>query len=185
MIDIDKAAMGRRIKQIRLQAGLRQWELARVLGTTQSAVHKYEHGVVPEPRRLVELARVGGTSLEWILTGRHWDNGSQTQERLSPELLETAEVLRQVRAEDMPRIDEALRIVRAAADALRSPSDGDAHRIPFDAVRDLSEETLRVLQSAWRIQQSVVRSVFEETTSRLSVSPITLGGSPQDESEPS
>ncbi len=45
---------------------------------------------MPEPRRLVELARVGGTSLEWILTGRHWDNGSQTQERLSPELLETA-----------------------------------------------------------------------------------------------
>ena len=57
MQDLDKASMGNRIRQIRTQAGLRQWELAKFLGTTQSAVHKYEHGVVPEPRRLVELAR--------------------------------------------------------------------------------------------------------------------------------
>ena len=48
-----------RVRQIRLAAGLRQWELAGMLGTTQSAVHKYEHGVVPEPRRLIELARIG------------------------------------------------------------------------------------------------------------------------------
>ena len=68
MDEIDKQSMGLRIKQIRLQAGMRQWELARLLGTTQSAVHKYEHGVVPEPRRLLELARVGNTSIEWLLT---------------------------------------------------------------------------------------------------------------------
>jgi len=55
MDEIDKRAMGLRIKQIRLQAGMRQWELARLLGTTQSAVHKYEHGVVPEPRRLLSF----------------------------------------------------------------------------------------------------------------------------------
>ena len=57
MQELDKAAMGRRIRQIRLGAKLRQWELAKLLGTTQSAVHKYEHGVVPEPRRLVELSK--------------------------------------------------------------------------------------------------------------------------------
>lgn len=185
MIDLDKTAMGGRIKQIRLQAGMRQWELARILGTTQSAVHKYEHGVVPEPRRLVELARVGGTSIEWILTGRHWDNGSETQERLGPEVLQTAEVLRQIQAEEMPRIDEALRIVRAAAEALRSPAAGNTARVPIDAVRDLSEETLRVVESAWRIQQSVARRVFGETTTRLSVVPVGAVPASEDESEPS
>ena len=66
MQELDKAAMGKRIRQIRLGAGMRQWELARLLGTTQSAVHKYEHGVVPEPRRLVELAKIGGTSIELV-----------------------------------------------------------------------------------------------------------------------
>ena len=59
MRELDKTAMGRRIREIRLGAGLRQWELARILGTTQSAIHKYEHGVVPEPRRLIELCDVG------------------------------------------------------------------------------------------------------------------------------
>ena len=67
-----------------------------MLGTTQSAVHKYEHGVVPEPRRLVELARIGGTSVEWVLTGSHWENGARSQERLSPELLQTAQLLKEI-----------------------------------------------------------------------------------------
>lgn len=84
MRELDKQAMGRRVRQIRLAGGMRQWELARLLGTTQSAVHKYEHGVIPEPRRLVELARIGGTSIEWVLTGQHWENGSEEQERPTP-----------------------------------------------------------------------------------------------------
>ena len=32
MQDLDKQAMGKRIRQIRLAASLRQWELARMLG---------------------------------------------------------------------------------------------------------------------------------------------------------
>jgi len=42
MQELDKSAMGKRIKQIRLTADMKQWELAKLLGTTQSAVHKYE-----------------------------------------------------------------------------------------------------------------------------------------------
>ena len=66
MEELDKLAMGKRIRQIRLGRTLRQWELARRLGTTQSAIHKYEHGVDPEARRLVELARIGGTRSECL-----------------------------------------------------------------------------------------------------------------------
>jgi len=171
VIDLDKAAMGRRIKQIRVQAGMRQWELARLLGTTQSAVHKYEHGVVPEPRRLVELARIGRTSIEWILTGRHWEDGSQNQERLTPEVLHTAQILRLIQAREMPRVDEALRIVRAAIDALRASTDGGERRAGAPARGDYSDETLRVLESAKRIHDAVVRSVLGEATARLAHPP--------------
>jgi transcriptional regulator with XRE-family HTH domain len=173
MIELDKAALGRRIKQIRLQEGMRQWELARLLGTTQSAVHKYEHGVVPEPRRLVELARIGRTSVEWVLTGQHWENGSESQERLTPDLLRTAQMLRRIQSEEMPRIEEALKIVRAAVEALK-PDDGDPDReVPVDAVRNLSGETLRLIESAWKIERAVVRSVLGESARRLSAPPAT------------
>jgi transcriptional regulator with XRE-family HTH domain len=177
MQELDKSAMGKRIKQIRLQAGMRQWELARLLGTTQSAVHKYEHGVVPEPRRLVELARIGRTSLEWILTGQHWESGSEEQERLTPDLLETAHLLRQIKDEERHSVDEALRIVRAAIDALNRKDSGRPSPAAMEGAREfhgLAEETLGLLDSAWRIQRAVLLSVVRETRNRLAASPIRL-----------
>ncbi|MDX1389637.1 MAG: hypothetical protein R3344_10635, partial [Acidobacteriota bacterium] len=133
----------------------------------------YEHGVVPEPRRLVELARIGRTSLEWILTGQHWESGSEEQERLTPDLLETAHLLRQIKDDERHSVDEALRIVRAAVDALNEKSD---QAPPPDArtreMHSLAEETLRLLDSAWRIQRAVLLSVVRETRNRLSESPV-------------
>ncbi len=168
MRELIKAEMGQRIRQIRLGAKLRQWELAKLLGTTQSAVHKYEHGVVPEPRRLVELARVGGTSIEWILTGQHWENGSDEQERVSAELLTTACILREISTEGRATVNEALRVVREAAQALEQ---GDRQSLRdvrgVDALRDHAADTLSVLESAWRIQRAVLRRVAEEASRRL------------------
>jgi transcriptional regulator with XRE-family HTH domain len=165
--EIDKGAMGRRIRQIRLRAGLRQWELAKMLGTTQSAVHKYEHGVVPEPRRLVELSRIGGTSIEWVLTGRHWENGSEQQQRILPEVLNTASLLHEISDEDRATLDEALRIVR---DAVQGLVQDDRPASPGVAVSSLglhSAETLAVLEAAWRIQPAVLRRVSQDASSRL------------------
>ena len=167
MDEIDKRAMGLRIKQIRLQAGMRQWELARLLGTTQSAVHKYEHGVVPEPRRLLELARVGSTSIEWLLTGRHWDSGSEERERLSPDVLRTAALLREIGSDQRQSVDEALRIVReAVAELEEEPAGGTSALDP--RLLEHAPEALRVLESAWRIQRAVLRRVLGETADRLS-----------------
>jgi len=181
MQDLDKEAMGRRIRQIRLGAGLRQWELAKMLGTTQSAVHKYEHGVVPEPRRLVELARIGGTSIEWVLTGRHWENGSGDQQRVAPDVLEIACMLREISQEGRATIDEALRIVRDAVEALRAPAGvaagADAAALGAAARGDL-EDTLRLLESAWRIQQAVIRRVSLDAEKRLEGSQIVFGPHP-------
>jgi transcriptional regulator with XRE-family HTH domain len=162
--ELDKSAMGRRIRQIRLRADLRQWELARLLGTTQSAIHKYEHGVVPEPRRLIRLAQIGETSIEWVLTGRHWENGSEAQQRLSPELLDTAFVLREFSEGERATLDEALGIVREAVRALEGArGDGEG-----DGLRDHGSETLRLLESASRIQRAVLSRVAKETEKRLS-----------------
>src|SRR5437867_1815982 len=119
METLNKVEMGKRIKEIRKRAGLRQWQLAEVLGTTQSAVHKYEHGVIPEPRRLVKLAHLGQTTIEWILTGQHWENGSQSQERLSPDIYRLAERLRHLGPDQRKSLDEALRIITDAVEVMR------------------------------------------------------------------
>lgn len=169
MHEIDKQAMGMRIKQIRVQAGMRQWELARLLGTTQSAVHKYEHGVVPEPRRLLELARVGNTSVEWLLTGRHWDSGSEEQARLSPEVLRTAALLQEMGADQRQSVDEALRIVREAVAGLEE--DRGAPQAGIDPrLLEHAPDALRLLESAWRIQRAVLRRVLGEAGDRLATS---------------
>jgi len=182
MQELDKVAMGRRIRQIRVGAGLRQWELARLLGTTQSAVHKYEHGVVPEPRRLVELARVGGTSIEWVLTGRHWENGSEAQERLAPDVLRMACTLREISAEERATVAEALGIVREAVRALEDQPADDASTgsgAPSGLVKDKDNaaETLRLLESAWRIQQSVLQRLARDARRRMDGSASLAGGS--------
>jgi transcriptional regulator with XRE-family HTH domain len=178
MQELDKQAMGRRIRQIRLNAGLRQWELARMLGTTQSAIHKYEHGVVPEPRRLVELARIGGTSLEWVLTGHHWENGSVEQQRLTPALLETACLFREVSDDGRETVDEALRIVREAVQALRAPDEVSTDpRAAVEAIHSYGAETLSLLESAWRIQRAILRQVSRDAGRRLERGPGIPGES--------
>jgi transcriptional regulator with XRE-family HTH domain len=182
MQDLDKIAMGKRIRQIRLGARLRQWELAKLLGTTQSAVHKYEHGVVPEPRRLVELARIGATSIEWVLTGQHWENGSEDQERISPDLLETACILREVDEEGRATINEALRIVREAVGALEQEPAASA-AAPA-GLRDQAAGTLLLLESASRIQRAVLRRVTEDADKRLAGSSVLLDRRPRNDPAP-
>ena len=169
MRELDKAAMGRRIREIRLAAGLRQWELARILGTTQSAVHKYEHGVVPEPRRLIELARVGETGVEWVLTGEHWENGATDRVRLSTGILETARSLCALDERSRTTLDEALRIVREAVSVLDRRGDEPVAQLsPYgEALRAHAGETLGLLERAWEIQRAVLDRVTRDAKERL------------------
>jgi transcriptional regulator with XRE-family HTH domain len=172
MQQIDKGAMGRRIRQIRLGASLRQWELAKLVGTTQSAVHKYEHGVVPEPRRLIELARIGGTSVEWVLTGRHWENGSADQQRVSPDLLEMACLLRDIRAAERGTVNEALRVVRDAVRTLRAGGDEEDGDADPSYLGQHSRETLDLLCAAERIQRAVLRRIGSDAAERIAACPL-------------
>lgn len=155
MREIDKRALGRRIREVRREAGLRQWELAGLLGTTQSAIHKYEHGVVPEPRRLLEIARVGRTSIEWLLTGRHGEEGGTIRERPSDASLRTAEEIRLLASEDRERVERAVRLLRDASRTLGA-----------DLAEPLSD-TLRVLEAARKLHRAVARRILEETADQL------------------
>ncbi len=116
---LDKAVIGERIKQLRKTKGLRQWQMAELLGATQPAVHKYENGILPEVKRLLTLARIGNTSVEWILTGRHCENGSRDMDRLAPEIYDLAYQLNSLTVEDRKILAEALEIIGGAVRVLR------------------------------------------------------------------
>lgn len=134
MEPLDKSVIGERIKKLRKARGLRQWQMAEALGATQPAVHKYENGILPEVKRLLELARIGGTSVEWILTGRHWENGATHMERLNPEVYDLAYRLREFSADERRLLVDALDIISGAVRTIRQEAGSE--------VRDLSDEQL-------------------------------------------
>jgi transcriptional regulator with XRE-family HTH domain len=180
MESLNKMDMGKRIKEIRKRARLRQWQLAEILGTTQSAVHKYEHGVIPEPRRLVKLARLGNTTIEWILTGQHWENGSEGQERLQPDTYRLAERLQSLGPEQRRTLDDALRIVTEALEVMRSIH-GNHHKIPDHSemaahLATIPEKQKGILAAALRIHRAVLESVLDLQMERLEGS--SMDGSP-------
>jgi transcriptional regulator with XRE-family HTH domain len=163
MEPIDKAAMGRRIKRIRTEAGLRQWQLAERLGTTQSAVHKYEHGVVPEPKRLVELAKVGRTTVEWILTGRHWEDGDEGRERMPREVYRIARAAAALSSESLDSLDDALTLLERAAAETALPEEGRAPSGVEGGPRTQAglAASARALRAALRLHHRVVEAALE------------------------
>jgi transcriptional regulator with XRE-family HTH domain len=179
MNGIDKLSMGRRIKEIRKAAGMRQWQLAQILGTTQSAVHKYEHGVIPESRRLIELARIGKTSIEWLLTGQHWENGSTEKERLDEETFKLAMALRHFEEKERRVIEDAMRILSEAAARVERESGREMHQLEPQEVAGLlksySEETRKVLAAALAVHRAVLRTVLVMQESRLAETASAAG----------
>ena len=161
MEPLDKISMGERIKQVRKKAGLRQWQLAELLGTTQSAVHKYEHGVIPEPRRLVELSRLGSTTIEWILTGRHWENGSESQQRPTAGVYRLAERLQSVGPEEQKVLNDALRILEQAIGAMRLSGGQELGSV------DLAEKQKSILTAAVRVHRAVLEAALDIARQRL------------------
>ena len=59
-----------RINLIRVQNNLNQEQLAKKLHISQPAVSKYLKDRIPPAEILLKLARLGGTTIEWLLTGK-------------------------------------------------------------------------------------------------------------------
>jgi len=66
---VDKSSVGSRIAMIMKKAGITQRQLADSLGISQPAVSLYLQGRLPPPDVLLKIARLGNTTMEWLLTG--------------------------------------------------------------------------------------------------------------------
>ncbi len=163
MEPLDKTVIGERIKRLRKARGLRQWQMAEALGATQPAVHKYENGILPEVKRLLELARIGGTSVEWILTGHHWENGATHMERLHPEVYDLAYHLKEFSADERRLLADALDVISGAAEVLRRETSGEIHDLSDEqlaaALKGFEKNTREVLVTALAVHDAVITTL--------------------------
>ena len=63
--------LGQRIKEARERLGMTQTELGRKIGMSKAALHALEKRDAQSSARVYELAKVLGTSPEYLLTGQH------------------------------------------------------------------------------------------------------------------
>ena len=63
-------AFGERLRIAREAAGLRQADLAKLMGVGQEQVSKWESGKLPMTKRLELLATSVGSTVEWLLFGK-------------------------------------------------------------------------------------------------------------------
>jgi transcriptional regulator with XRE-family HTH domain len=168
---LDKSAIGQRIKQLRKSRSLRQWQMAKLLGATQPAVHKYENGILPEVRRLLELARIGNTSVEWILTGQHWENGSPDMDRMRSDVFELARQINALTPEERRAVGSALEVLHAANRHLREGAVDDVSDMS-DAeigrrIRAFEGHVLEPLMAALAVYDAVVTTLARSRVQEL------------------
>lgn len=64
-------SIGQRISELRIKHGMTQYELAKVMEVSRQAVSKWESDQsTPNPVKLIQLADVLDTDLEYLSTGR-------------------------------------------------------------------------------------------------------------------
>ncbi len=82
---VDRVKMAARIRYIQRKRGFNQQQLAEALQVSQPAVSQYLSGRIPPASVLWQLARIGETSIEWILSGQapHTDTSSRVAESSS------------------------------------------------------------------------------------------------------
>lgn len=169
--DNEKREIGARIKRLRKEAGLRQWQLAELIGATQPAIHMYERGVLPEPKRLLELARIGNTTVEWILTGKHWENGSQEMPRVPREIYELAFRFRDYSEEDREALGSGLEVINNAVDSIQKAEKEEFDKLTIEEIaqrlKDFSRETRRALSVALEIHYAVYKALLEQGVDRM------------------
>ena len=166
MDPLNKKEIGKRIKRLRKEKGLKQWQMADMLGATQPAIHKYENGILPEVKRLLELSRVGNTSMEWILTGRHWEQGSEERERIPPEIFQLAARIHEFTREQRQTLISALELLENAGERVRerttrNPGDLDVQEIAR-TLRDFDSLTRKALAAALAVHDAVVETLAED-----------------------
>ena len=95
--------IGERIMALRKEKNISQTELAKRLNVSRQAVSKWEQGTSsPDTERLIQLAEILGTEVEYLATGTHPEPGSvvlnivETVERVEEKVI-VKEVIRHVK----------------------------------------------------------------------------------------
>ena len=95
--------IGERIMALRKEKNISQSELAKRLNVSRQAVSKWEQGTSsPDTERLIQLAEILGTEVEYLATGTHPEPGSvvlnivETVERVEEKIV-VKEVIRHVK----------------------------------------------------------------------------------------
>jgi transcriptional regulator with XRE-family HTH domain len=76
-----KSSISNRIRDVMKQSGLTQQNLASILQVSQPAISLYLQGRIPPADILHKIARIGGTTVEWLLTGTVQTQRTQVQEK--------------------------------------------------------------------------------------------------------
>lgn len=116
---LEAKAIGARIAQARLEAGLTQAELAELAPFSYRSLQDYEQGVTIPYRQLQEISKLLSRPVEWFLHGEH---------------------------EDEPKILEQLAEIRQLLEALDRKLDGDRQAFEQRLVA-LQQQLRDVLQS--------------------------------------
>lgn len=87
----DKMSVGERISELRKQQSLSQGQLAQAMEVSRQAVSKWENDLsTPDPLKLIKLADVLDTDVEYLTTGR------RSYGRRPPVVLETVKTVEKV-----------------------------------------------------------------------------------------
>jgi len=185
MEPLNKKEIGKRIKRLRKEKDLKQWQMADILGATQPAIHKYENGILPEVKRLLELARVGNTTVEWILTGQHWENGSEERERISSDVYRLARRFHRFTEEQRRTLVSALDMLDKAAQRIREKTqhdlpDSDIQELAR-ALREFDTVTRRAIAAALGVHEAVMESLVESQVREFQTLSAPAGSNREDD----
>lgn len=114
-----RKSFGNRLKEFRKQRNWSQKELCAKLDTQLSILNKYEGGLhVPPIEKLLEIAELFNTSVDYLLTG----NQSETRPLHNLRLMERFKVLESFQSEDQEtviRVIDAMIVKNRVAGALK------------------------------------------------------------------
>jgi hypothetical protein len=140
----------------------------------------YERGVLPEPKRLLEIARIGNTTVEWILTGAHWENGSPEMQRVPREIYELAFRFRDYSEEDRESLGSALEVINKAVETIQKTEKEDLEKLGIEEIaqrlKDFSRETRRALSTALEIHYAVYKALLNQGLDKMKTSSLYSQG---------
>jgi len=185
MEPLNKKEIGKRIKRLRKEKDLKQWQMADILGATQPAIHKYENGILPEVKRLLELARVGNTTVEWILTGRHWENGSEDREKIPVDVYRLAERFHRFTDGQRRTLTSALDMLEKACQRIREKSQGEFSDADLQdlgrVLRDFDLVTRKAIAAALGVHEAVMESLVDSQVRDFQTLSSPPGVDPEEE----